>query len=107
MKLVSEKVVTAESTLKIFTMLFHPFPGIGGGQEEGYESRTIIVVTNGMYSKFHEELEDDGALLFGYISIAYLDIGGEHWYHSPHLIQEYGFYFRRKLCEYLPMEIEL
>ena len=34
-----------------------------------------MVLANGMYNKLHEELEDDGALLFGYIFMAYLDIG--------------------------------
>ena len=42
-----------------------------------------MVLANGMYSKLREELEDDGALLFGYIFMAYLDIGGEHRYHLP------------------------
>ena len=42
-----------------------------------------MVLTNGIYKKLHEELQDDGALLFGYISTAYLDIGGENRYHLP------------------------
>ena len=42
-----------------------------------------MVLANGMYNKLCEELEDDGALLFGYIFMAYLDIGGEHRYHLP------------------------
>ena len=42
-----------------------------------------MVLANGMYNKLCEELEDDGALLFGYIFMAYLDIGGEHRYHFP------------------------
>ena len=42
-----------------------------------------MVLANGMYSKLREELEDDGALLFGYIFMAYLDIGDEHRYHLP------------------------
>ena len=83
LKLESKKVVTARSTLKIFTKLLNWLRGIGQGQEEGYESRTVMVIANGMYSKLREELEDDGALLFGYIFMAYLDIGGEHRYHLP------------------------
>ena len=42
-----------------------------------------MVLANGMYSKLHEELEDDGAFLFGYIFMVYLDIGGERRYHLP------------------------
>ena len=42
-----------------------------------------MVLTNVMYTKLRDELEDDGALLFGYIFMAYLDIGGEHLYHLP------------------------
>ena len=42
-----------------------------------------MLLANGMYNKLHEELEDDGALLFGYIFMAYLDIGGDHQYHFP------------------------
>ena len=53
------------------------------GQEEGYESRTDMVLSNGMHRKPREELEDDGAILFGYIFMAYLDIGGEHRYPLP------------------------
>ena len=81
LKLESEKVVTAGNTLKVFTKLLDRLRGSGRGQEEGYESRTVMVLANGMYSKLREELEDDGALLFGYIFMAYLDIGGEHRYH--------------------------
>ena len=42
-----------------------------------------MVLANGMYNKLCEELEDDGALLFGYILMTYLDIGGEHRNHWP------------------------
>ena len=42
-----------------------------------------MVLANGMYNNFREELGDDGALLFGYIFMSYLDIGGEHRYHLP------------------------
>ena len=83
LKLESEKVVIVGNTLKVFTKLFDQLQRIGPRQEEGYESRTIMVLANGMYSNLREELEDDGALLFGYIFMAYLDIGGEHRYHLP------------------------
>ena len=83
LKLESEKVVTAGSTLKVFMNLLDRLRGISRGQDEGYESRTVMVLANGMYSKLREELEDDGAFLFDYIFMAYLDIGGEHRYHLP------------------------
>ena len=78
LKLEFRKVVMVGSTLKVFTILLNQLRGIGRRQKEGYESRTIMVLANGMYSKLREELEDDGALLFGYIFIAYLNIGGGH-----------------------------
>ena len=65
-----------------------------------------MVLANGIYTKLHEELEDDGALLFGYIFMAYLDIGGEHLYNLP-FDPEYGLCFPRKFCESLPMAIVL
>ena len=60
---------------QVFMKLLDRLRGIGGGQEEGYESRTIMVLANGMYSKLREELEDDRMLLFGYIFMAYC----RHW----------------------------
>ena len=45
--------------------------------DEGMESRSVMVPANGMVHKLREELKDDGALLFGLIFLAYLDIGGE------------------------------
>ena len=78
LKLESEKVVTVGSTLKVFTKLLDQLRGIGRGQEGGYESRIVMVLANGMHNKLCEELENDGALLFGYIFMAYLDIGSEH-----------------------------
>ena len=77
LKLESDKLVTAGSTLKVFTKLLDQLRGIGGGQDEGHESRTIMILATAMYSKLCEELQDDGGLLFGYIFMAYLDIGGE------------------------------
>ena len=83
LKLESEKVVMVGSTLKVFRNPLDQLRGIGRRQDEGYESRTVMVLANGMCSELHEELEDDGVLLFGYIFMAYLDIGGEHRYHLP------------------------
>ena len=45
--------------------------------DDGMESRSVMVPANGMVHKLREELKDDGALLFGLIFLAYLDIGGE------------------------------
>ena len=58
----------------------------------------------GCIAKLREELEDDGALLFSYILMAYLDIGGEHLYHlsfNPRV------WIQIKFCESLPIEIVL
>ena len=77
-KLEPDKVVTTRSTLKVFTKLLDRLRGIGRGQEEGYESRIVMVLANGMYRKLPEELQDGRALLFGYVFMAYLDIGGEY-----------------------------
>ena len=51
--------------------------GTGYGYDKGMESRSVMVPANGMIHKLREELKDDGALLFGLIFLAYLDIGGE------------------------------
>ena len=75
LKLKLKKVVTAGKTLKVFTEILNQLWGIGQGQEEGYESRIVMVFANGMYSKLRKELGNDGALLFGYVFMAYLDIG--------------------------------
>ena len=77
LKLESDKLVTAGSTLKVFTKLLDRLRGIGGGQDEGHESRTVMILATAMHSKLCQELQDDGGLLFGYIFMAYLDIGGE------------------------------
>ena len=53
-------------------------------------------------SKICEELEDDGALLFGYIFMAYLDIGGGHQCHLP-FNPRVWILLSRKFCESLPM----
>ena len=64
-------------TLKHLTKLLDRLRGIGRGYDEGMESRSVMVPANGMVHKLREELKDDGALLFGLIFLAYLDIGGE------------------------------
>ena len=69
--------VTAGKTLKRLTKLLDRLRGIGRGYDEGMESRSVMVPVNGMVHKLREELKDDGALLFGLIFLAYLDIGDE------------------------------
>ena len=64
-------------TLKHLTKLLDQLRGIGRRYDEGMESRSVMVPANGMVHKLKEELKDDGALLFGLIFLAYLDIGGE------------------------------
>ena len=74
-----DKHVTARKTLKRLTKLMDRLHGIGLGYDEGMESRTVMVSTNGMVYKLREELKNDCALLFGLIFLAYLDIGGEYF----------------------------
>lgn len=78
LKLESDKVVTAGSTLKVLTKLLQRLKEIGRGQEEGCEARTVWQLANGMATKLCGELQYDGALLFGCTFMAYLDVGGEH-----------------------------
>ena len=75
----SDKHVTARKTLKCLTKLMDRLHGIGLGYDEGMESRTVIVPANGMVVKLREELKNGGALLFGLIFLAYLDIGGKYF----------------------------
>ena len=77
LSLESDNKVTAGKTLKHLTKLLDRLQGIGRGYDEGMESRSVMVPANGMVHKLREELKDDGALLFGLIFLAYLDIGGE------------------------------
>ena len=77
LSLESDNKVTAEKTLKHLTKLLDRLRGIGRRYDEGMESRSVMVPANGMVHKLREELKDDGALLFGLIFLAYLDIGGE------------------------------
>ena len=77
LSLESNNKVTEGKTLKHLTKLLDRLWGIGCGYDEGMESRSVMVLANGMVHKLREELKDDGALLFGLIFLAYLDIGGE------------------------------
>ena len=77
LSLESDKYVMAGKTLKHLTKLMDWLHGIGLGYDEGMESRTVMVLANGMVHKLREELKNDGALLFGLIFLEYLDIGGE------------------------------
>ena len=79
LSLESDNKVTAGKTLKHLTKLLDRLRGIGRGYDEGMESRSVMVPANGMVHKLKEELKDDGALLFGLIFLAYLDIGGEYF----------------------------
>ena len=73
----SDNKVMARKTLKHLTKLLDRLRGIGLGYDAGMESTSVMVPANGMVHKLREELKDDGALLFGLIFLAYLDIGGE------------------------------
>ena len=76
LSLESDKHVTVGKTLKHLTKLLDRLHGIGLGYNEGMESRTVMVLANGMVHKLREELKNEGALLFGLIFLAYLNIGG-------------------------------
>ena len=79
LSLESDKKVTAGKTLKHLTKLLDRFHGIGWGYDEGMESRSVMGLANRMVHKLREELKNDGALLFGLMFLAYLDIGGEYF----------------------------
>ena len=66
-------------TLKNLTKLLDRLHGIGRRYDEGMESRSVMVLANEMVHKLRDELKNDGALLFGLIFLAYLDIGGEYF----------------------------
>ena len=74
-----DQKVTVGKTLKYLTKLLDQLHCIGCGYDKGVESRSIIVLANGMVHKLKEELKNDGALVFGLIFLAYLDIGGEYF----------------------------
>ena len=79
LSLASDKHVTIGKTLKRLTKLMDWLHGIGLGYDEGMESRTVMVAANGMVYKLREDLKNDGALLFGLIFLAYLDIKGKYF----------------------------
>ena len=62
LSLESDKHVTPGKTLKSLTKLMDRLHGIGLRYDEGMESRTVMVLANGMVYKLREELENDGAL---------------------------------------------
>ena len=76
MSLESDEHLTTGITLKYLTKLMDRLLSIGDGFDEGVESRTVMVPANGMWLKLKEELATNGALLFGLLLLAYLNIGG-------------------------------
>ena len=74
LSLESDKKVMVEKTLKRLAKLLDRLCSIERGYNEGMESRSVMVATNRMVHKLREELRNDGALLFGLIFLAYLDI---------------------------------
>ena len=79
LSLESDKHVTAGKMLKHLIKLLNWLHGIGLGYEKGMESRTVMVLANGMVHKLREKLKNEGALFFGLIFLPYLDIGGEYF----------------------------
>ena len=77
------KIVRQETPSKSSRSSSTGCKGSADNKRRDNESRTVMVLSNGMYSKLCEELEDDGALPFGYIFLVYLETGGEHLYHLP------------------------
>ena len=72
-----DKHIMVGKELKHLTKLLDWLHSIKLSYDEGMESRTVMVPANGMVHKLREELNNDGALLFGLIFLAYLDSGGE------------------------------
>ena len=79
LSLESDKEVTVGKTLKHLTKLLDRSCSIGREYDEGMESRSIMVPANAMIHKLREQFDNDGALLFGLIFLAYIDIGGEYF----------------------------
>ena len=79
LSLESVNKVAVGKTLKRLIKLLDWLHSIGRGYDEGMESRSVMVLANGMVHKLREELKNDGALLFSLIRLAYLDIGGEYF----------------------------
>ena len=75
-----DKHIMARKTLKHWTKLLDRLYSIGLGYDKGMESRIVMVPANGMVNKLRDELKNDGALLFGRIFLAYLDIGDERFF---------------------------
>ena len=74
-----DKKVMTRKTLKYLTKLLDRLHGIGRRYNNSMESRSIMVLANGMVHKLREELKNDGALMFNLIFLAYLNIGGEYF----------------------------
>ena len=70
LSLESDKHVIAGRTLKHLTKLLDRLHGIGRGYDEGMESRSIMVLANGMFYRLREELKNEGELLFGLMFLA-------------------------------------
>ena len=79
LSLESDKKVTAGKTLKHLTKLLDRLCRIGHGYDEGMEFSSVMMPTNGIVHKVRGGLKNDGALLFGIIFLAYLEIGGEYF----------------------------
>ena len=79
LSLESNKEVMRRKELTHLTRLLDWLEGVGRYYNEGMESSRIMVPANGMVHKLKEELENDGALLFGLIFLAYLDLVGEYF----------------------------
>ena len=56
LSLESDKDITARKTLKRLTKLMDGLHGIGLGYDEGMESKTVMVPTNGMVYKLREDV---------------------------------------------------
>ena len=65
-------------TLKISTKLLNHLKGIVHGVEEGIRSKTVKVPSNDMAHMLEVELMNNRALLFGFLLLTYLEIGGGH-----------------------------
>ena len=73
MRLELDTDVLVVKTLKHLTKLLDRLEGIGHGHNKGMESRSIMVLENGMFHKLKEEI------MFIIMFLAYLNIGGEYF----------------------------
>lgn len=78
-KLEWHKHLTARKTPKHLTSYWIIYRATETGYDEGIESRTVMVQANGTCYKLKDELKNHGALLFGFIFLAYLDNGAEYF----------------------------